>query len=136
MNLTIKVLFSGTVEKRSFVLTQTISIGRLGAHWNLPDPTCSRRHCSIESAQGGRALIVKDLGSSNGTYLNGQRITEATVRPGDEIRIGQTILVFREETTAASPNGVVLHGSDALFECMPREKQEYYAERGFRPQPL
>jgi len=52
----------------------------------LADDTVSRRHAALR-LQDGRWLI-RDLGSSNGTWVNGRRVFDAEVRPGDEIRLG------------------------------------------------
>jgi hypothetical protein len=53
----------------------------------LGDPTVSRRHARLTHTESGWTL--RDLASSNGTYLNGARITEtAPVHPGDEVRLG------------------------------------------------
>jgi predicted component of type VI protein secretion system len=51
----------------------------------------SRRHCELFGKKG--LLLVKDLGSSNGTFVNGKRIQEQRVlEPGDELTIGQVML--------------------------------------------
>jgi pSer/pThr/pTyr-binding forkhead associated (FHA) protein len=58
------------------------------------DPTVSRLHAVLEEFPAG--WCVTDLGSSNGTYLNGERIwAQQRLRHGDEIRIGRTRLLFR-----------------------------------------
>ena len=58
------------------------------------DPTVSRLHAVLERFPAG--WCVTDLGSSNGTYLNGERIwAQQRLRHGDEVRIGRTRLVFR-----------------------------------------
>jgi hypothetical protein len=55
----------------------------------LHDPEVSRRHARFESREG--VVYVEDLGSSNGTFLNGRRVHEAIeVRRGDEIDVGTT----------------------------------------------
>jgi pSer/pThr/pTyr-binding forkhead associated (FHA) protein len=46
----------------------------------------SRRHCCI--AQVNDYLVVRDLGSTNGIRINGQRVTEGRLQPGDELVIG------------------------------------------------
>ena len=56
------------------------------------DTTASRRHAQI-SDQGG-VFLIQDLGSSNGTYVNGAKITETQLSPGDEIAIGGTRFRF------------------------------------------
>ena len=62
----------------------------------LPDdPTASRLHAVLEQFSAG--WCVTDLGSSNGTSVNGERIWSAhRLRHGDEVRIGQTRLIFRD----------------------------------------
>jgi pSer/pThr/pTyr-binding forkhead associated (FHA) protein len=60
----------------------------------LQDPEASRRHTRI-SWQGGQ-FVIEDLGSTNGTFVNGVQITTPQVlNPGDSIGIGQTALVFQ-----------------------------------------
>ena len=57
----------------------------------LDDPGVSRRHAAIRS-EGGR-ITVTDLGSSNGTYANGERITGAVeLADGDEVQVGGTVI--------------------------------------------
>ena len=63
------------------------------------DPTASRLHAVLEQFAAG--WCVTDLGSSNGTWVNGERIWSAQpLRHGDEIRIGQTRLIFRDFASA------------------------------------
>jgi pSer/pThr/pTyr-binding forkhead associated (FHA) protein len=52
----------------------------------LADDTVSRRHAELR-AEDGR-WIVRDLDSSNGTWVNGRRVIEAEVRPGDVLHLG------------------------------------------------
>src|SRR5438445_6556239 len=60
------------------------------------DGTVSRLHAVLEKIGSGWCL--RDLGSRNGTYVNGERIfSERVLHPGDEIRVGQTRLVYRTE---------------------------------------
>jgi len=58
----------------------------------MHDPEVSRRHARFDSLQG--VAYVDDLKSSNGTFLNGRRVTEAIeIREGDEIDVGTTRVV-------------------------------------------
>ncbi|HTL52719.1 MAG TPA: FHA domain-containing protein [Planctomycetota bacterium] len=52
----------------------------------LPDPQLSRRHCKITHSPEG--IVMEDLGSRNGTYVNGQAITTVKLKHGDEIVFG------------------------------------------------
>lgn len=56
------------------------------------DTTSSRRHATIAASNGG--YIIRDEGSSNGTFVNGARITEQKLTPGDEVQIGGTRFRF------------------------------------------
>ena len=58
----------------------------------LDDPTVSRRHAHLRYRDG--AWIVRDLGSTNGTTVNGASVTRSQLRPGDLVAFGdQTLLV-------------------------------------------
>lgn len=57
----------------------------------LDDVTVSRHHASFSVADGG--LVVRDLGSTNGTYVNGRRVEESRLDPGDEVIVGRFHLV-------------------------------------------
>jgi DNA-binding CsgD family transcriptional regulator len=64
------------------------------------DPTLSRLHAVLERYEAGWS--VRDLDSRNGTFVNGQRIwSERPLRPGDELRVGATRLVYRGDEPAA-----------------------------------
>jgi pSer/pThr/pTyr-binding forkhead associated (FHA) protein len=71
--------------------------GRLG-----DDPEISRRHARFARDAGGQ-LTIEDLGSANGTFVNGQRIDGPRVLgPGDLIRMGQTVLQVTEAASSAT----------------------------------
>jgi Nif-specific regulatory protein len=62
----------------------------------LRDDLCSREHAEVFSVEGG--WHVRDLGSLNGTHLNGEPLrTDRPLRPLDEVRVGRTRLVFVDE---------------------------------------
>jgi ABC transport system ATP-binding/permease protein len=69
-----------------------ISIGREGAEIVLDNPQVSRQHAVIERVDGQH--LLRDIGSANGTFVNGQRITQHTLQPGDVIQIGAFKLVY------------------------------------------
>jgi hypothetical protein len=80
-----------------------VVIGRRGSDINLNDRLVSRRHISIE-ASGGRYLL-KDLGSTNGSFLNGSPVSMEFLKHGDEIQIGSTLVRFRIKNME---NGIVV----------------------------
>jgi pSer/pThr/pTyr-binding forkhead associated (FHA) protein len=80
--------------KRYPLSSRGVSIGRSrSTDVYLADDRASRRHARIDLQQN--AFVISDLGSANGTLVNGRRIQRQTLRDGDEIRIGNSRLVFR-----------------------------------------
>jgi FHA domain/Domain of unknown function (DUF1707) len=57
-----------------------------GCQLVFADDTVSRRHAELRMVDG--RWILRDLGSSNGTWVNGRRVMEAEVAPGDEVQLG------------------------------------------------
>jgi hypothetical protein len=67
--------------------------GRKDADVDLGDPAVSRRHFQVEAA--GREFFLRDLGSRNGTFVNGSHVHSTKLVDGDEVRAGSTSLVLR-----------------------------------------
>jgi len=66
----------------------------------LKDPLVSRHHAIVEPTAGG--LVVEDLGSLNGTFVNGNQIHSATViRPDDQLLVGVTVFELRTRAAVA-----------------------------------
>jgi signal transduction histidine kinase/pSer/pThr/pTyr-binding forkhead associated (FHA) protein len=77
-------------------------LGREGDTLRLSDSTVSRRHARLSQDDGH--WFIEDLGSANGTFLNSARITRpARLHVGDQIRCGQTLLVFGGRMLHAAP---------------------------------
>jgi hypothetical protein len=93
----------------------TYHIGRgAGNEFYLPDYHASRVHAEIR--WNGEAYVLRDLGSSNGTFVNGAQVTEKTLGHGDEVQIGMHVLKLRvEDGTAAKQE----------FERQSKEVQEW-----------
>lgn len=64
------------------------------------DPMVSKRHLRIELAPDGRYTLY-DLGSTNGTWVNGSRVEQHELEPGDDVLIGSTHLLFEQEAPPA-----------------------------------
>lgn len=83
------VATSGPLTGQRFSVQGHVEAGREATGIPLGfDSATSRRHAAFSPATGG--VQVNDLGSTNGTFVNGQRVQNATLRPGDEVRIGGT----------------------------------------------
>lgn len=61
--------------------------------FRVPVPSVSREHCELRI--DGDRVIIRDLGSSNGTYVNAERVQEKELSPGDLIAVGPAVFVVR-----------------------------------------
>ena len=87
---------SGSTLEVVSLTGEELTIGRIDTNGvSLPsDRLVSRLHAALK--RYGGSWCLRDLGSANGTFVNGRRLTgEWTLEPGDEITIGKTSLVFR-----------------------------------------
>lgn len=92
------VLLSEGMTGRSFDLAgEKITIGRLDDNaFQIPEPSVSSHHCEI--VKKGNEFVVRDLNSTNGTFINGEPVTESSLKPGQILRLGQ--IEMRLETGA------------------------------------
>jgi pSer/pThr/pTyr-binding forkhead associated (FHA) protein len=100
------------------------------------DPTASHLHAMLERFPAG--WCVTDLGSSNGTWVNGERIwSSRQLRHGDEIRVGQSRLIFREALSAVAtkteaedaPPSLTTRERDVLLAlCRPLLDRDMFTE--------
>lgn len=88
------VVRSGELTGSRFTLDKDLTqIGRhAGSDILLDDITVSRHHAEI--VKNSNSLIIRDLGSLNGTYVNQSRVDEFTIKHGDEIQVGKYRMVF------------------------------------------
>ncbi|MEJ5375014.1 MAG: HD domain-containing phosphohydrolase [bacterium] len=93
---------SGLFQGSRYLIYASFRIGRHPDNdLQLTDQNISRFHAIIEPKQGG--LVLRDLGSRNGTFVNDQRVEEAWLQPGDQIRIGKIRMRLTEEPPAQRP---------------------------------
>lgn len=95
------VVTEGPAAGREIDLDQEVVIGREGVAFTLDDSELSRRHAVVRAVAGG--YEVEDLGSLNGTFVNGKKIESATrISGGDTLKIGQTSVRLEAERAAAT----------------------------------
>ncbi len=81
-------------------LTEPLTLGTsAGCNVPLSDETVSGRHC--EFARHGTEVVVRDLGSTNGVFVDDVRVREALPKLGSKIRLGQTTVVLPRSTGLA-----------------------------------
>ncbi len=132
MRVTLRVL-EGPYRGREFTFDHhdTFLIGRSdNAHLYLPDDRFfSRHHCLLEIAPP--RCFLRDLGSTNGTFVNGQKVSEVFLRSGDRIQGGQTVLevqVISDAVETTETNSETLAGPVMVTvecsNCGRRERAE------------
>jgi len=88
-------------KRHPLVAARTV-IGRgSDADITIPDAGTSRKH--VEILWDGERAMVRDLGSTNGTQLQGRKVTEAPLPPDATVTIGRTNIVFRIVAEASTP---------------------------------
>ena len=104
----------------------------------LPDPLLSRQHCLLEF--GASEVKLLDLGSRNGTFVNGQKIQEGQIQPSDKIKVGKHVLeiVAIAEVQEAAPTkeasglcsqcGLPVFADDIKHSKALRHTGRYYCE--------
>jgi transcriptional regulator with GAF, ATPase, and Fis domain len=94
-----------------------VEIGRApSARVRLDIPEAARQHCVIKP--GGGSYVLTDLRSGYGTYVNGMRVAQHTLEDGDQIGIGEAVLLFRIGATpdpGHTPQTVLLRACSFLF---------------------
>ena len=110
------VILQGPEKGRRFELPDApLLIGRDSKTLPLSDNTVSRRHAELRPNEKGE-WILRDLGSSNGTYVNGQRADRlVALKLGDQFRVGRTLLVFGAQpgVMRTSSSNVELAGEES-----------------------
>jgi len=101
-----KLISTAGEQSIDLQLGRTLVVGRaVTSDIPIYDPTISRRHAEVSLTETG--VLVKDLGSSNGTFLNGAKIAEAEAAANDVVTFGK--VAFRvKEVTAPAPRPQVV----------------------------
>ncbi len=95
------LVVGGPDKDRLFVVQDGVNpVGRhQDALYKLNDPRASRFHCEIESKDG--KIVVRDKGGSGGTLVNGAKVTQCTLKNGDLLQVGETLLRFQAQDAIA-----------------------------------
>jgi pSer/pThr/pTyr-binding forkhead associated (FHA) protein len=107
------VLSEGFTGRSHELKVDKTTVGRVEDNaFQIAEPSVSSHHCEI-LLRGGE-VIVKDLDSTNGTFINGEKITESVLKPGQTLRLGQIELSLDDGSTpvpSASGSPVSAPGS-------------------------
>lgn len=128
------VMLRGDGERRSFSIARDMTVigRREDCDLRIPVGDVSRKHCRL--VKEADTIRLEDLGSSNGTYVNGSRVQEMVLSPGDSIQVGPVQFVLQidgtpSEDELARPRAVVdtamaepaLDGENTLEEASAEE---------------
>ena len=98
------VLSEGFTGRTYELKVEKTTIGRLEDNsFQIAEPSISSHHCEV--LLRGNDFVVKDLNSTNGTFVSGERVTETTLKPGQILRLGQ--IEMRLETGAPPASGKI-----------------------------
>jgi len=103
---TLTVITGPAAGKSLPIGDDAIVIGREDADLTIPDPQLSRRHAAVSAS--GAGVVVQDLGSANGVFVNGRRISEPTrLDAGATVRLGTSEIEIdpRPENASGAPGG-------------------------------
>src|SRR5260221_970162 len=94
------VLSAGMTGRTHELKVDKTTIGRVEDNtFQIAEPSVSSHHCEL--LLRGNEVVVKDLNSTNGTFINGEKVSESVLKPGQVLRLGQ--IEMRLETDAAAP---------------------------------
>ena len=101
------VVLSEGFSGRSYELkVDKTTIGRVEDNtFPIAEPSISSHHCEV--LLRGNEVLVKDLGSTNGTYISGQKITEGVLKPGQILRLGQVEVRLESDSPASGAKKTV-----------------------------
>ena len=123
MSASVEIAVRGTALVYALAEGAAVTVGRVAqCEIHVDDQAVSRRHCAL--AVQGADLLVTDLDSANGTFLNERQVKSGTARPGDLIRVGSTVLEYRDPNVRASGTAQVATEGDGGIQSVIRRRIE------------
>src|SRR5512140_3860591 len=112
--ITLKVFRGDELVRSEQFNREIIKIGRLAsAHLCLDDEKISRIHSVIEVSPDGNLSII-DMGSAEGTFVNGKKVSRGALRPGDQITLGGLRIVVESSQAAQASTAAVAEQNVAV----------------------
>ncbi len=100
------IMFKENGQRKDFPMRgKSFTIGRReDCDLRIPLPSVSRKHCKF--VRGDTGLELKDLASSNGTFVNNQRVQETILKAGDRVVVGPVVFVVQIDGDPPEPKSV------------------------------
>lgn len=130
-------VLSGSMAGQTYELkVETTTVGRVEDNaFQIAEPSVSSHHCEI--LLKGSEVVIRDLNSTNGTFINGERITESPLKPGQTLRLGQIDLRIDDGSPMPAPSAPAAASSAApapapvsSSSSKPRQDQTMVVKRG------
>src|SRR5580693_721150 len=97
------ILNQGMTGRTFDLIVERTTVGRVEDNtFQIADGSVSSHHAEI--LLRGSDIVIKDLNSTNGSFINGEKITETVLKPGQVLRFGQVELKIEVEGSAATPS--------------------------------
>jgi len=95
------LLSAGMTGRTHDLKAEKTTVGRVEDNsFQIAEPSVSSHHAEL--LLRGNDVIVRDLNSTNGTFINGEKVTESSIKPGQILRLGQIEMRLETDTPAAS----------------------------------
>ena len=123
------VLSEGLTGRSHELKAETTSVGRVEDNvFQIPDPSVSSHHCEI--LLKGTDVFVHDLNSTNGTFINGQQITEAPLKPSQILRLGQVEVRLEGDQSSAAQKKLTLDHTQVVPQGIKKDELGQVAKSG------
>ncbi len=118
------VVLSEGYTGRSYELkVEKTTVGRIEDNaFQIPDASMSSHHCEV--VLRGSEVVIKDLNSTNGSFIGADRITEAVLKPGQILRLGQIEMRLEENPPAAAANKKTVDRTQVIKQGVKLEELE------------
>ncbi|MDY6914161.1 MAG: FHA domain-containing protein [Planctomycetota bacterium] len=134
------VMFRTSGQRKDFPITSPLTVIGRGEECGLrvPLPMVSRQHCELSVASD--EVKVKDLASSNGTYVNNQRVSEQSIKAGDRLVVGPIVFTVQidgvpEEIQPVKTKGQLMAEAGKVGGIGGEEVVELEADVVLQPEP-
>ncbi len=125
------VLLSPGMTGRTHELkVEKTTVGRLEDNmFQIAEPSVSSHHCEV--LLHGNDILVRDLNSTNGTYIGAERVSESVIKPGQILRLGQVEMRLEPDTPPAVPKKALEQTMVMRRGVSPNELEKGGAVGGF-----
>ena len=125
------VLSEGLTGRSHELKAETTTVGRTEENtFQIPDPSVSSHHCEV--ILRGNEVVIRDQNSTNGTFINGQQITESVLKPSQILRLGQVEVRLESEQAAASQKKQLLDHTQVVPQGIKMDELGQIAKSGSR----